>query len=334
MAHNLDINEGQASFVSARQDAWHTLGITLPDAFTAEEAMEHGLLGGWNVRKAPLVAATDAGDLVPVPGKFAVVRDNPVTADKQDVLGVVGDAYHIVQNEEHAGILNALVDESGAHFETAGAIDGGRKVFITMKLPGHMMVGGVDRVDSYLAAVNSHDGTSSFQMMVTPVRIVCQNTLNAALRGASNTFRARHTRGISQAVINEARAALDLTFGYLDAFQAEAEALINTTMTQTEFERMVAQAFLPSEDAPDATQTRAANKVDQMVELFADASTHEGVRNTAWAGYNALAEWADHYLPTRGDDRDAQRALGSLFRPSFKDEALELVKRTAGLVPA
>ena len=186
MAHNLDTTNGQTAFVSARKDAWHHLGVTLPDAFTAEDAMEHGLLGGWNVRTQPLFAHVKSEDetddspasQIEIPNRYAVVRNNPVIVGHArvltsfDPLGVVGSAYHPIQNEAHAEFLNTLVDESGAHFETAGAIDGGRKVFITMKMPGHMKVGGVDQVDMYLAALNSHDGSLPFTIMVTPVRVV------------------------------------------------------------------------------------------------------------------------------------------------------------------
>src|SRR5690606_19715075 len=114
-----------------------------------------------------------------------------VTSPLHDALPI---SYTVIQNEEHAGLLNALVDESGAHFETAGALQGGKRVFITMKLPGHMSIGGVDRVDQYLAAMNSHDGSSAFTFMISPVRIVCQNTLNFALGKASNVLDRKSTR--------------------------------------------------------------------------------------------------------------------------------------------
>lgn len=325
MAHNIDTTLGRSAFVSARQDAWHSLGVTLPDTFTAEQAMEHGLLGGWNVRKVPVFADLGEGVRAPVPGRYAVVRNNPVAEDRIDVLGNVGEVYRVIQNEEHAALLNALVDESGAHFETAGAIDGGRRVFITMKLPGHMKVGGVDLVESYLAAVNSHDGKTPFTLMVTPVRVVCQNTLNLALRDAHQTFKLRHTKSASSVVLGEARKALDLTFDYLDDFQETADRLINETMSLMTFERLIVEAFGAPEDAAPSTITRTDRKLEEMSRLFADAHTHEGVRETKWAAVNAIAEWADHFAPTRGDARDTSRAINSVFDNALKTRALELV---------
>lgn len=324
MAHQLDITDGTASFVGAHTDAWHMLGETLDHNFTAEEAMKHGHLGEWNVRKEPMYI-TVGGKQIEVPGRAAAIRDNPIRKGQIDVLGDVGSNYRIIQNEEHAGFLNALVDESGAHFETAGSLYGGRQVFITMKLPGHINIGGVDPVENYIAAINSHDGSMSFTLMTTPVRIVCANTLNLAYRNHANVFRIRHTSGAEAALHSHAREALDMTFNYLDQFQEEAEKLINTTMTQTKFEEIIEAAFGAPKDASPAAVTRADKKVEEITELFADAHTQEGIRNTAWAGFNALTEWADHFSPTRGDDRDNARAAKALLDPSFKQDALKLM---------
>lgn len=327
MAHNLDTTAGQTSFVSAREDAWHQLGTVLPDVFTADEAMTHGHLGGWNVRKSLLETVVD-GQRIVLPGKFATVRDNPIVKGQVDVLGTVGAAYHVQQNEALAGLLDSLVDESGAKFETAGAIDGGKKVFVTMKMPGHIRIGGVDPVDNYIAAMTSHDGQLATTLMVTPIRIVCQNTMNLAFQNASNTFRVRHTVGASRILLEQARKALDFTFGYLEGFQEEAEQLINTTMTQNRFEEIIQNAFGAPEDAPVATQSRAGNKLEEMAELFSDAFTQEGVRETAWAGLNALTEWYDHFSPVRAaglrGEQEA-RSAKALLDPSFKNTALKLM---------
>lgn len=326
MAHNLDINDGQASFVSARVDAWHQLGTTLPGEFTAEEAMKYGNLGGWNVRKTPLTTMIEeTGEMIDVPGKFAVVRDNPVS-DLQDVLGVVGNRYEVLQNEELTGLLEALVDESGAIYETAGAIKGGKWVFITMKLPGHIKVGGVDPIDQYLAAITTHDGSLPTTVMTTPIRVVCQNTLNLAFRNRKNSLKVRHTRGATRMLVQQAREALEFSFKYLDDFQKEAEQLINTTMEQHVFEKIMYREFL-DEDASDGIQTRQQERIDDMVSLFADFGTQEGIRNTAWAGLNAMTEYYDHHWSVRPGEEgsDEARAKKALFDPEWKNHARQLI---------
>src|SRR6476659_1594702 len=147
MAHQLETwANGSASFVSAREHAWHRLGTVLPEQFDAAQAMQYAKLGGWNVRKEPLTTTVITGDGVStlsVPDQFASVRTNPVTG-RPDVLGVVGRGYTPIQNEAHARILDLLVDESGAHFETAGSLRGGRQVFLTMRMPESMRIGGHD----------------------------------------------------------------------------------------------------------------------------------------------------------------------------------------------
>lgn len=326
MAHELDITDGTASFVSANTAAWHQLGTVLPETFTAEEAMRVGKLGGWNVRKSP-VETTVNGKKLLVPGMNLMVRDNPVRKGQVDVLGKypVSDAYQEVQNEEHADFLNALVDESGAHFETAGALHGGAQVFLTMRLPGHILVGGVDKVDNYLAAFNSHDGSMAFTLMVTPVRVVCANTLNLAFQDHSNVFRVKHTTHVQKNIQAKAREAMAFSFKYLEGFQDEANKLIEASMTQAQFEAIVAAEFGASADAGKAAQTKAENRLNEMFELFTDAQTQEGIRGTAWAGLNALTEWADHHSGVRGGDHDHSRAVKAIMDPSFKNKALRLM---------
>ncbi len=236
MAHELETIGRRTAFVSAREHAWHKLGQVLPGAFTAAEAMQHAQLGGWNVRKEPLqtvVVGRDGVTTLPIENKFATVRTNPETGTPE-VLGVVGSAYRPIQNEAHCEILDALVDESGAHFETAGSLKGGRQVFLTMKLPHGIQVGGVDHVDTYVAALNSHDGSTAFRLLVTPIRVVCANTQAAAIRRAKASFSIQHSAG-APGRIQAAREALGLTFAYMDAFQAEAEKMLDAGTTEAEF---------------------------------------------------------------------------------------------------
>lgn len=330
MSHNLDINNGVASFVSAREDAWHQLGTTLPDAFDAESALRHGQLADWNLRKTPLIAEDPLTGLsIPVPDKYAVVRDNPVVKDTADLLGVVGGRYSILQNEELVGLLDTLVDESGAHFETAGAVDGGRKVFVSMKLPGHIKIGGIDRIDNYLAATTSHDGSTATSIMVTPVRIVCQNTLNMAFGQAKGIHRVKHLHGSQTRLISEARQTLDLTFDYLDSFQEEANRMINTELTNDQFMKVLQETFGAKDGAADATVTRRTNQMAEMEYLYHQADTQAEVRNTVWGGLNAMTEWADHFAPVRpGDNADetAVRSQKALFDPYVKEHALRAMR--------
>lgn len=301
------------------------LGERVDGLMTVEEAMTKARLTDWNVRKAPVQAVVD-GKRIPIPGMNAVVRDNPLNG-KVEVLSKhnVSDGFNIIQNEQHTEFLNTLVDESGANIELAGQMDQGRRVFVSMKLPGHINVGGLDPMENSLMAVNSHDGSMSFTLAILPVRYACSNVLNVRWGGLSNVIRVRHTSQAQVNLVAKAREALDISFKYLDAFQEQAERLINTTMTQARFEEIINREFGAPEDASSAAVTRADNKIAQIEELYAEAMTQDGIRETAWAGFNALTEWADHFSPTRGETPDLSRAQKAIFDPEFKDRALQLM---------
>src|SRR4051794_22166998 len=239
MAHQIETNGSEAAAIFARTDPWHRLGTTVRDrAFTAEEAMTLGHLGGWRVRKASLIAhevTAEGVTSIDAPG-YATVRDNPFTG-RAEALGVVGTGYEPLQNEDHADFLNTLADQSGAVFDTAGSLRGGRQVFITMKLPETLTVGGIDSIDLNIAALNLHDGSSAFRILITPVRVVCANTQAAAIGNHVSSIAIRHT-GNAKATVQIARETLGLSFAYCAAFEAEAERLIQTTMTDSGFDAL------------------------------------------------------------------------------------------------
>lgn len=327
MAHQIETYQDQAAAVFARRSAWHQLGTTVAgEAFTAEEAMRLGHLGGWDVRKSPLqtnVVGHDGVTTLDVPA-FATVRTCPFTGQPQ-ALGVVGATYTPIQNEEHAEFLNLLCDEAGATFDTAGSLREGRQVFVTMRLPQRMMVGGTDAVDLNICAVNSHDGSSAFRVMVTPVRVVCANTLHAALRRNRSSWSVRHTSGAKNAV-QQARESLRLTFAWAEEFEQEAERLANQATTDAQFFALVADLFgAPEPSAPDRVRKGHAQRTRTLAHLWADAPTQNGVTGTAWGAYQALAEYVDHFAPVR--DRDdpagarALRVLTSTEPAQLKDRA-------------
>lgn len=347
MAHELDSTNGVVSFANSRPDAWHRLGQSVGHAMTAQEALGAAHLAGWNVRKMPLVipqepVITADGVTTPspiaVPDMFATVRNNPVVAGQIDYLGVVGSKYEPVQNEASCELLNALTDESGAHFETAGALRGGRETFVTMKLPKSMTLQGKngepDRTDFYLAALNSHDGSSAYRAIVTPIRIVCANTQKAALARAKASFTIRHTKG-ARVAIAEARQALKLAWRYVDAFEAEAAALYAQTMDTDEM-RAFARTLVKADD-PTASSTARANRGQQansIVKLFVSSPTATNIAGTKWAAYQAITEFCDHYQPVRGArtraDADATRALRAITPGSgveiLKHEAFRMLQ--------
>lgn len=328
MAHEIETYQDKAAAVFARVDAWHRLGTTVAgEAFTAEDALRLGHLGGWDVRKVALTAtelSEDGVHSIAVPDHFATVRTSPFTGHPE-ALGVVGRGYTPLQNEEHCEFLNRLADESGAIFDTAGSLRGGRQVFVTMRLPETMRVGGVDDVTVNIAALNSHDGSSAFRLIITPVRVVCANTQAAAIRDHVSSVSIRHTRNATSAV-QIARDALGLTFAYVDEFEAAAQRLINETMSEAQYVAMTRRLFgTPDPDARLRAQNAERERTATLAHLWHDASTLDGIRGTAWAGYQCITEYVDHHAPVRTrDDVDHARAARLLTT-----EEPNRLKRTA-----
>ena len=312
MAHELDINGGITSFANARSDHWHRLGQSVGHLMTASEVLEAANLSGWNVRKMPLqvpqapVVGNDGITRTPepltVPDFYATVRTNPVHGGA-DVLGVVGSKYEVVQNEASVELLDAITDESGARYETAGALKGGRETFVTMKLPNSMVFNGrdgsQDQTDFYIAALNSHDSSSAWRALVTPVRIVCANTQSAAISRAKASFSIRHTGG-AKASIAEVRAALKLTWRYIEAFETDAAELYAQEMDTDEM-RHFTNKLLEVDDAGSAAAVRnRREKANGIIRLWTSSPTIRSIAGTRWAAYNAVTEYLDHIVPVRG----------------------------------
>lgn len=290
--------------IPGRLDALHVLGTEIPEGLSAAEAMAHARLSGWNVHKRPIETSSflqgpDGPELVnplAVPGFFATVRTNPLTKEAEP-LGVVGRTYTPIQNEAHVELLDTIVDEGGARFSVASEMRGGRDVFMGIHLPRTITIGGVDPIDSYLVAFNSHDGSSAFRLAATNIRVFCANQQSAVLKSAISSYTVRHTSG-SKGILAKARQALEIAYKYDAAFEAAAEELIQTTMTDSMFDELVKGLFdEPAEEASKATKTISENRRRTLDELFHDAPTNRNIRGTVWAGYQAITEYVDHYAP-------------------------------------
>lgn len=305
MPANIETHGDKAAFVeiaeAGKQTAWHQLGTIIPQdgELRVEDAMKLAHLTNWNVRKMPVT--TQVGDLtLEVPDTFAVVRDNPFVRSRVDVLGTVGNYYQPFQNERHAELLNELVDQANAHVVTAGSLNDGKKIFITMKLPEAMMIGGEDRVDLYIIATNSHDGSSKFEFLVSPVRVVCQNTLTAAYREAKSRFGIRHTKN-GEGKIAQAREALGLTWKYVEKFEADAERMIQEALTDTQFEEIVRGLYPEPEEDKKRAHTLWEAKFEAIVETYQEDSTQDAIKGTHWAGYQSITRFLDHVAPVPGE---------------------------------
>ena len=308
MSHEIEVfSDNSAAFFSARVPAWHQLGTVTDQALSAEDALRIAQLD-WQVTKQRLLAIAPNGLRYPVENRFATMRQNPVTGE-YEALGVVGPQYHIIQNHQAFAVLNDIVGAAQAHFETAGSLNGGRKVFVTLKLPAHLHFGGKERHDLYLLASTTHDATGALMLAATPVRVVCANTESLAFRQARRTYSIRHTVS-AQGRIAQAREALDLTFAYTTAFQEEVEKLLSQTYTEAKFEQLVEQLLPLPREATDLSKRHVQERRTRLLGLW-HAPTQDGIRDTAWGALQSVIEYADWYAPVRAQDSEKAVARAS-----------------------
>lgn len=311
MAHELEIIEGKASFFSHRQPAWHRLGTITDHALTLDEALVAGGLD-WEVSKSDTPVSTsvitDLGvDFVSVEGKYITYRNHPRLG--RQGLGVVGKQYQVVQNREIGELVEHIADESGGIWETAGSLFDGKRVFMSIKLPGTMLIGGKDKTDMYLVVASSHDGTLSVTAITTAVRVVCNNTFSMAVGGAEAKYVFRHS-GDAGFKVQEAREALELTFKYQGEFEAEMERLLNRPMGQGEFDAFTLR-LLPDEQPTKLALARAQRARADLRGLW-ESPTQDFGRFTAYGALNTVTEYDQWVKAVKGKDNNIARAVRNL----------------------
>lgn len=312
MAHHIEENDS-LFFVGATP--WHGMGTELPQLATAAEAIQAANLG-WTVSKEQV--KTSAGK--EVAGKFITIRE-----DTGDGLGVVGDQYSVLQNSHAFDFFDAVTqDPHGPKYETAGSLWNGRKVWMLAKMPEMMEVVKGDDVAPYILLSNSHDGSSAIRIQFTPIRVVCQNTLNMAHAGKDKTFKVRHSGDVLLKV-SQAQDALGIIRHTVAETLDLYRALANKTPSKDQVDAVLAQLF------PDTKTDRAKLQRERVLSL-AEAGIGNGnanVRGTAWALYNGVTELVDHHnnAGSKRDDAKDMRlnsiGLGSGF--DFKADALQTI---------
>lgn len=306
MAHQLNFNSrtGNYSFFSVKEKPWHNLGQIVEEHPTSEEAIKFAGLD-FEVEKSPLftkgsgIIENNSGiemmdSKLEVPNYFANIR-----TDNNTVLGVVGKDYHIVQNRDAFSFFDAIVGGGdGILYETAGALGGGERIFITAKLPDYIRVGnGDDITEKYIFLTTSHDGSGSITAAFTPIRIVCQNTLNTSLKNMSNVVRIRHTSGAKQrledahkimGLANRLSSELENTFNYWSKI----------TVGDAEMKKLIQLALCPNKETLthlqrghfDDLSTVFKNTVDDAFAyaMMSDTQQIETTKGTLFGAYNAV----------------------------------------------
>ena len=201
MAHELEIVNGQARMFYSGETPWHGMGKRVDHLLTADEALTEGGLN-WLVEKVPAYDMHPDGSFVQIPDNYNIRRDEDLK-----VLGRVGGDYTPIQNHEAFSFFDALVDSGEAKYETAGSLFGGKKIWLTAKLPDFTVCG--EEFHGYLLLSTTHDGSRALRAATTMIRAVCNNTVTMGFSGAKTTWSLHHKTTL-EGKVQEARETLQM----------------------------------------------------------------------------------------------------------------------------
>jgi phage/plasmid-like protein (TIGR03299 family) len=334
MAHQLDFTKGKAAIAYTGETPWHKFGTRFKKGFTSEEALEAAGLD-YEVELQELSTPH-----VTCESHKAIVR-----TDTQSVLGVVGNNYEPLQNKDAFRFFDALVKGKTAIYETAGALKGGRQIWLLAKIEGQIEIIKNDPINKYFLLTNSHDGLRAVAGRVTPIRVVCDNTLTAAIsRKVKEEIRIVHRGNVADR-LEFAGELLAKVGAYYDELSEVYRKFAKTSMKDKEMRTYIAEALRPyggvktEEEAleiaklqeEEGMSVRLQTEVQNVMNLVeAGRGTDiKGVRGTLWGTYNAITEYVDHHKTPRSGDEGRVQYIGFGTGKMVKDAALKIGMRFA-----
>lgn len=271
---------------STREKPWHGLGTIVAESLNSGEALEAAGLN-WKVVQKKIYT----GDRKLIPGYRANVRDSD-----HRLLGVVSDRYRVVQNEDAFAFTDALLGE-GVRYETAGSLQSGRRVWMLAKLPNEYIILG-EQISPYLVFSNTHDGSGAIKVAMTPVRVVCSNTLNLALNTTKRCWSAKHTTNIADR-LEEAEETLLFAESYMTALGAEFEELCKIRMSDKKVMESVKELLPMKDDMTIQQKKNVRNLQEDLKRRYFDAPDLQDTGKNAYRFVNAVSDFATHSKPLR-----------------------------------
>ena len=296
-----------------REAPWHGLGVRVESALNSEDALVMSGLN-WNVLQKPIMTTSGT----PVPGYKANIRDTD-----NRVLGVVTDRYRVVQNSEAFAFTDALLGE-GVRYETAGSLQDGKKIWILAKLPDKYIIEG-DQIDPYLVFSSSHDGSGSIKVAMTPIRVVCQNTLNLAMSTAKRSWSTIHIGDLA-AKMDEAHNTLLLAEKYMGRLGMEFSRLSKIKLSDQKVLEYI-DLLLPMDEQPTDIHRKNITRIrEDMKARYFDAPDLRYVGKNAYRFVNAVSDFATHAKPLRNTANYQENMFAKTVEGNpLIDKAYELV---------
>lgn len=305
MAHEIQIENGQARAFFTREPAWHRLGTVLENPPTSEEAIRL-MNADWNVETAP-VCTIDGQEIE----DYKAIRRK----DTQEIFAILSSGYQVVQNREAFAFFDPLVKQGIASFETGAMLHGGKQLFLMAKLKDTFAIGGKDEILPYILLSMAHDGTRAVNARYTPIRVVCANTLALALntRG-QHEISIRHF-GNMEEKMKEAQRAIVYAAQSAKAAKEAFEHLARIKLSTAEMNEYFESLYPDPEEGNEEPMRKKRAALMQLSEtgLGMNLDTAKG---TAWGAYNAVVELVDYGMPT--DLKGAQKQADDLLESAMK----------------
>lgn len=323
MAHCIEMND---SMFSVREKPWHYMKTQerckiLADAPNSAEALKLAGLD-WTVEQTPVFM----DDGTEIENYKANIR-----SDDKTVLGIVTNRYKIVQNADAFSFTDAIVGETEdgiVRYETAGSLNGGKRVWLLAKMPTKKVLD--DDVEPYMVFSNSHDGTGAIKICMTPIRVVCNNTLSLALSAAQRSWSTKHVGNLDEKLA-EARHCLGMANLYMDALDEEADRLANIKLDFEQINEILDQMFPVTDNDSDRKKANIQKVKDNysVCYFMPDIAKFKG---TAWGAVNAMSDMIGHSAPNRNTANYEENRWGKIMDGhAWMDEFVKLVNAKVGV---
>lgn len=339
MPANINFNQARQtySFASAKEIPWHKLGQVVPNVMTSREAIELANLD-FQVGKMKIFGQYPEEDRIKLEKKGIEIYNNFATyrRDTGHPFGLVKGRYEVVQNSEAFDFFDAIVGEGKAIYETAGALGDGEKVFITAKLPYTFRIKGIDEIDNYILLTMTHDGSGAIEAMVTHIRVVCANTLAAALNSGRNKVKMKHTKnvheklqiahkimGISSTILEKNEQLFNELCNININDQQANLYFYNLMLNDGQLEQLAKQDYRVDYVDDSIISTKTKNNINKLKEYNVigpgqDLSTTKG---TLFGAYNAVAGYIQNVKEYKDDERKMESIIyGTEY--NFNQDAL------------
>ena len=301
-----------------RRPVWNGLGTDISHCTTVDEALHDSGLD-FDVYQTDIV--TDELYPIPLNGFKANVKDDGTP------LGIVSSKYSVVQNRDAFSFLNDLAAE-GMKFERAGGLQSGRKVFILARMPDRYIISG-ESITGYTVFINSFDGSGAVKILMTPVRMICLNMLNLALRKTLRSWSAVHCGDVT-GKLEDAKNTLIYADRYMHELGAAIEDMKHQTITDTKVIELT-DALYPTNDKMTDIQLRNVNQQrSDLLERYFHAPDLETMKKTAYRFINAVSDHATHAAPIRRrENSDESLFIRSVEGNPLVDRAFNLLSAAA-----